>query len=231
MTRPLVSLVTPCCNGEAFLGRYFSCVLSQTYPRIEVVLVDDGSTDSTLAVAEAHRPALEARGYRLVCLRQEHAGQAAAVNRGLAAAAGEYIAWPDSDDLMRPDNVGRKARYLDEHPEAGFVCCQVALVDEGDPARVLAVRRVEDTGDPWLFDRLIRDKGAFCLDIAYLARLGALRRAGRPADRREPRRAESAASAAARVPVPVRLHRRAARLVRGPGGQPLEELLRRARAP
>ena len=171
---PLVSVVTPCYNAAGFLDRYVSCVLAQTYPALEVILVDDGSTDATPALAEGHRAAFEARGYRLVCLRQEHRGQAAAINRGLAAVTGAYVTWPDCDDLMAPDNIAKKVALLEERPELGFVCCQVATANEGDLGRVLSVQRVADTSDPWLFDRLIRDEGAFCLDIAYLARTSAL---------------------------------------------------------
>ncbi len=173
-SHPLVSVVTPCHNGEAFLDRYFACLTAQTYPAIEIILVDDGSDDRTPQVVRAHAKEVEARGYRLVYLRQEHRGQAAAINRGLARVSGDYVSWPDSDDLMRPDNVERKVRLLESRPDLGFACCQVNVVDERDLGRPRVVRRVRDTSDPWLFDRIIRDDGAFCLDIAYLARTEAL---------------------------------------------------------
>ncbi|HIZ45903.1 MAG TPA: glycosyltransferase family 2 protein [Candidatus Olsenella pullistercoris] len=172
--KPLVSLVTPCYNAEAFIDRHLANVLAQTYRPIELILVDDGSCDGTLDRAESWRSRLEASGARLVLLAQDHRGQAAAINRGLPAVTGMYVSWPDCDDLMRPDNLSRKVDYLESHPEAGFVCCSVANVAEGALDEVTSVTRVADTTDPWLFDRLIRDSGAYCLDIAYLARSSAL---------------------------------------------------------
>lgn len=171
---PLVSVVTPCYDGEAYLDRYFASLLGQTWPRVEVVFVDDGSRDRTLEVAGSYRAALEARGYSLRLLHQENAGQAAAINLGLPEVTGEFVTWPDADDLMRPDNLERKARYLQGHPEKGFVCCEVDEVAEGDLGRVLRTHRPADTSNPWIFDALIREQGIYCSDIAYMARSSAL---------------------------------------------------------
>lgn len=171
---PLVSIVTPCYNGEAYLDRYFENILAQTYSPLEVIMVDDGSMDRTPQVIEAHRERLARAGIALIHLHQEHAGQAAAINRALPAVTGTYVTWPDSDDIMRPNNIERKVAYLERHPQAGFVCCQVANVREDALEDVLSVTAVPDTSNPWLFDRLIRDRGAYCLDIAYLARTSAL---------------------------------------------------------
>lgn len=173
-TNPLVSIVTPCNNGEAYLDRYFENILSQTYSPLEVIVVDDGSTDRTPEVIEGYRERLFQAGIALIHLHQDHAGQAAAINRALPVVTGTYVTWPDSDDIMRSDNIERKVAYLERHPEVGFVCCQVANVREDALKTVLSVSFVPDTSNPWLFDRLIRDRGAYCLDIAYLARASAL---------------------------------------------------------
>lgn len=173
-TPGLVSVVTPCYNGESFLDRYFEGILAQTYRPIEVLLVDDGSTDATYSLALSYKEKLEEQGIRLACIHQENKGQAAAINRGLPEVTGEFITWPDSDDLMYPDNLEKKVSYLHAHPDAGFVCCQVNRVHEGNLNKVVSTDKVSDTSNPWIFDSLIRDKGVYCLDIAYLARTEAL---------------------------------------------------------
>lgn len=173
-TPGLVSVVTPCYNGESFLDRYFEGILAQTYRPIEVVLVDDGSTDATYSLALSYKEKLEEQGIRLACIHQENKGQAAAINRGLPEVTGEFITWPDSDDLMYPDNLEKKVSYLHANPDAGFVCCQVNRVHEENLNKVISVDTVSDTSNPWIFDSLIRDKGVYCLDIAYLARTEAL---------------------------------------------------------
>lgn len=174
LTPGLVSVVTPCYDGESFLDRYFEGILAQTYRPIEVVLVDDGSTDATYSLALSYKEKLEEQGIRFVCIHQENKGQAAAINRGLPEVTGEFITWPDSDDLMYPENLEKKVSYLHAHPDAGFVCCQVNRVHEGSLNKVVSVDKVSDPSNHWIFDALIRDKGVYCLDIAYLARTEAL---------------------------------------------------------
>lgn len=174
LTPGLVSVVTPCYNGVSFLDRYFEGILAQTYRPIEVVLVDDGSTDATYSLALSYKEKLEEQGIRLVCIHQENKGQAAAINHGLPEVTGEFITWPDSDDLMYPENLEKKVSYLHAHPDAGFVCCQVNRVHEGSLNKVVSVDKVSDPSNHWIFDALIRDKGVYCLDIAYLARTEAL---------------------------------------------------------
>lgn len=173
-TSGLVSVVTPCYNGESFLDRYFEGILAQTYRPIEVILVDDGSTDATYSLTLSYKEKLEAQGIRLVCIHQNNRGQAAAINRALPAVTGEFIMWPDSDDLMYPDNLKKKVDYLNTHPNTGFVCCWVNRVREGSLNRIISIDKVSDPSNPWIFDALIRDKGVYCLDIAYLARTEAL---------------------------------------------------------
>lgn len=121
METPLVSIITPCYNGEAYLDRYFQSILRQTYPCLELIFINDGSTDGTDAVVQKYRPQLEARGIALTYLVQENAGQAAALNRGLKRFSGEYLTWPDADDEMTPDCIEKKVAYLQAHPEMQMV--------------------------------------------------------------------------------------------------------------
>ncbi|MFN2471253.1 MAG: glycosyltransferase family 2 protein [Gaiellaceae bacterium] len=95
---PRVSVVMPAYDAGATVGAAVSFVLGQTYRDLELVVVDDGSTDATAAIVEAHEGPV-----RLV--RQENAGVAAARNRGVAEARGELIAFCDSDDVLFPEHV------------------------------------------------------------------------------------------------------------------------------
>lgn len=131
MDKPLVSIITPCYNGEAYLDRYFSSILNQTYPNLELIFVNDGSTDRTAEIAEGYRPQLEQRGIRYTYLYQENAGQAAALNRGLKLFTGEYLTWPDADDEMLPDCIEKKVAFLGENPgirmvRSDGICCDSA---------------------------------------------------------------------------------------------------------
>lgn len=110
MTSPLVSCIIPVYNGARFLGAALDSVFGQTWRPIEVIVVDDGSTDATPQVlAEYPHP--------LRVLRQENAGPARARNQGLALATGEFIAFQDADDLWVPDKLARQMACLLARPE------------------------------------------------------------------------------------------------------------------
>lgn len=99
-TKPLISVITPCYNSAAFVEESISCVMSQGYSEVEMILVDDGSTDDTLRLLEAARAQYPAR---ITVLRQDHRGPYPARNLGLTQARGEYIAFLDADDYWTTD--------------------------------------------------------------------------------------------------------------------------------
>jgi len=109
---PLVSVVIPCWNQAHYLGEAIESVLAQTHPRLELVVVDDGSEDNSCEVA-ARYP-----GVRRV--RQTNRGVAAARNRGLAESAGEYVVFLDADDRLLPQAIEVGVRWLAAEPEAAF---------------------------------------------------------------------------------------------------------------
>jgi glycosyltransferase involved in cell wall biosynthesis len=109
VTAPLVSVVVPVYNAEEFLGDALDSVFAQDYEPVEVVVVDDGSTDASGAIAEAYP------GVRYI--RQENQGPAAARNVGIAVARGEFVSFVDADDVVLPNKLTVQVGYLLEHPE------------------------------------------------------------------------------------------------------------------
>ena len=101
----LVSVITPCYNTGKYVGRLLDSILRQTYSRIEMFLVDDGSTDNTKTVVEGYIPLFAKRGYELTYIYQPNSGQSAAINNGLKLVTGEYLVWPDSDDFYASDDA------------------------------------------------------------------------------------------------------------------------------
>ncbi|MBO4571262.1 MAG: glycosyltransferase family 2 protein [Bacteroidales bacterium] len=126
----LVSIITPCYNGEKYLDRYFTSILEQTYPSVELIFVNDGSTDGTERIALEYGEKLKAKGYGFTYICQENAGQSAAINQGLRIFKGEYLNWTDSDDYLTPDSVEKRVRFLEENPEIGLVIGSMAIVDD-----------------------------------------------------------------------------------------------------
>lgn len=96
---PKVSIVVPVYNAVPFLSFCIDSILTQTIVDLEIILVDDGSTDDSPALCNKYA----AKDSRIVCIHQKNAGAAAARNAGLSAATGEFIAFVDSDDWIDPD--------------------------------------------------------------------------------------------------------------------------------
>lgn len=126
----LVSIITPCYNGEKYLDRYFNSLLKQGYPDVELIFVNDGSTDKTETVALEYGEKLKARGYGFTYIYQDNAGQSAAINKGLKLFKGEYLNWMDSDDYLMPDSIEKRVNYLKNNTQVGLVIGRTILVDD-----------------------------------------------------------------------------------------------------
>jgi glycosyltransferase involved in cell wall biosynthesis len=111
--RPLVSVIIPCYNQAHFLGEAIESVLAQTYPYLEVLVVDDGATDNTAAVV-ARYPGVR-------CFQQENQGLSAARNTGLRHSIGEHIVFLDADDRLMPCALEVGLACFRDHPECAFV--------------------------------------------------------------------------------------------------------------
>lgn len=139
-----VSLVTPVYNGETYLSPMLESILKQTYQHMEVILVDDGSTDSTIEVAESYQKKFQEKGYEYRIVKAKHKCAAAAINQGLPFVTGEYLIWPDSDDRLEPESVEKRVRFLELHPE--YECVR-SLSYYFDQITGEVTRADEKTGD------------------------------------------------------------------------------------
>ncbi len=123
---PLISVVIPAWNAAATLPATLDSVLGQDYPRLEVIVADDGSTDATGDIVRGY-------GDRVVHLPGEnHGGPSRPRNRGLARATGDLVALFDSDDLMAPGKLSAAARVLNDFPEADLLFTDFRVIDAED---------------------------------------------------------------------------------------------------
>jgi len=128
--RALVSVVVPVYNVEAYLDECLASVRAQTHERLEILLVDDGSTDGSPAIAARHA----AEDPRIRVVRQANAGLGSARNTGIRAATGDFLTFVDSDDLLRPDGV-RQMVASAQRSGSDLVACAAVRFDEDGRSR------------------------------------------------------------------------------------------------
>ena len=121
--QPLVSVIIPTYNRAQILRETLDSVLAQSYPAIEIVVVDDGSTDDTAAVVAQYAG-------RARHIRQRNQGVEMARNKGIRVSTGDYLTFLDDDDLMLPSKIERQVEVLNSRPEVGLVHCRYHYVDE-----------------------------------------------------------------------------------------------------
>ena len=150
MQEPLVTIVTPSYNQGCFIRATIESVLAQDYPRIEYLVIDDGSSDDSLAVAQGYAD-------RATVLTQANCGQAATLNRGWSLARGEILAYLSSDDLLHPQAVSHMVAALRQRPDVSVAYCDFWLID-ADGQR-MRESRTEDFSDERLRVQLVCQPG------------------------------------------------------------------------
>ena len=116
MQNPKVSVIIPVYNSSEYIRHCLDSLLSQTLEDIEILCVDDGSTDDSLSILEEY----SRKDERVRVLTQENAGAGAARNHGLREARGKYLSFLDSDDYFEPDMLEKARKYI-IHYKADFV--------------------------------------------------------------------------------------------------------------
>ncbi len=117
----LVSVIIPCYKQAHFLGEAIESVLKQSYPCVEIIVIDDGSPDETAQVA--------ARYAEVRCVRQPNMGLAAARNTGIRQSRGSYLVFLDADDRLLPDALATNLGYLRSRPECAYVAGVATDID------------------------------------------------------------------------------------------------------
>ena len=166
---PLVTLVSPVYNSMPYLQDFLDCLERQTWRPLEVILVDDGSTDTSAQCLKENKARLEAAGLSVQLLFCPHRGQAAAMNAALPMIRGTFFTWCDSDDLMTPDSVEKKARWLMEHPETGMVRSNGIVMDADQGIVLSESARGSDKCRKSIFEELFLDL-TYCYAGCYMVR-------------------------------------------------------------
>ena len=124
---PSISVITPSYNQGQFIRQTVESVLSQNYPRLQYIVVDALSTDTTLAVLTPYQQ-------QLTLIAERDNGQTDAINKGLRRATGDIVCWLNSDDYFLPDTLEKVGNFFAEHPDALWLTGDCRIVNEtGQP--------------------------------------------------------------------------------------------------
>src|SRR5688572_12269294 len=136
-SRPLVSIITPSFNQARYLEATMQSVLSQEYPHIEYILIDGASTDASVEIIKKYESRL------VYWVSEKDSGQAEAINKGLARAKGDIIAWLNSDDYYLLNTISRVMQVFEENPDIIMVYGDMLAVDEqGQTINVLKYKQL-----------------------------------------------------------------------------------------
>ena len=130
MNEELVSVIMPAYNAEKYIGMAIGSVMKQTYKNVELIIVDDASTDSTLEIMRQYASVWHDR--IRISVRQQNGGTAAALNDAIELAEGSYICWLSADDLYCEDMVESEVEYLKQNTNYDAVFSRCAYIDENN---------------------------------------------------------------------------------------------------
>lgn len=161
MSHPKVSVVIPAYNAIAHLPETLDSVQQQSFQNFELLIVDDGSTDGTSEWVASLSDS------RIRLITQTNSGCAAARNRGIQAAEGDYIAFLDADDIWEPGKLEKQVRILDNQPFVGLVYTWISHIDgQGQPIEQLGMPTVEG----YVWELIVEENPIMCGSVPMVRR-------------------------------------------------------------
>ena len=170
MIKGIVSIISPCYNGEQYVSRFLESILLQTYKDIELIIIIDGSTDKTEEIILSYKSKFENVGIKFKYIYQENKGQAEAINQGLKIFEGEFLTWPDSDDTLHPDSIKKKVEFLNNNLKYGFVRTTANIIDSETGKIIGALEPKKKLIKDNLFEDFIFEKDVWFAPGCYMVR-------------------------------------------------------------
>ncbi len=168
MKKDLVTIITPCYNGEKYLKRYFDSIVNQTYKNIELIFINDGSKDKTESIIKEYEGKIKQKGYEFKYIYQENAGQAEAVNKALPNISGEFLYWMDSDDYLEPDSIEKLVNFLQKNENYNIVRGKVRIVKDGKEIKIGKPKKNESE---YIFENYIFGINTYCYPGIFMIRM------------------------------------------------------------
>lgn len=168
MEKELVTIITPCYNGEQFLNKYFMSIINQTYKHIELIVVNDGSTDKTEEVLVQYEKEMKENRIIYKHFKQENLGQASAINKALPNVNGEFLYWMDCDDCLEYNGIEKLVDFLKKHQDYNIVRGKVRILKDNKTVRIGKPKKSESE---YIFENYMFAKNAYCFPGTFMVRM------------------------------------------------------------
>lgn len=164
MKQELISVVVPCYNAANTLQKYLESIINQTYKNIEVIAVDDGSTDNTAKILNDYVSVFAEKKMSLKYIYEENAGLGAAINTGLKYVTGDYLCWSDPDDFYFSTSMEKRLKAFYDHPDCAVVSSDAYVFQSDDLERPVKreAERFINRYKPNQFELLLKEESHFC---------------------------------------------------------------------
>lgn len=163
MQKDLVSIVTCCYNGEKYVKRFLDSILNQTYNKVQLIFVNDGSTDNTEKVVLGYEAKFKKKNIDFIYVSQENMGLAGAINTGLKYITGEFLIWGDSDDYYELDAFESMVKVLTKNEDISYVRGGVYVRNESDLSLIEVREPIDKKKENLFYDYIDKTKNAYCL--------------------------------------------------------------------
>lgn len=170
MIKNLVSVIIPSYNSGKYINSAIDSVLNQTYKEIELIIIDDGSTDKTKEILVPY-----INSNKIKYFRQKNKGLAGARNEGIKASKGEYISFLDADDLFLSTKIEEQVKFLKEHPKCDICYCDLWHFNQDSPSVMMKLDNTYYSGND-VFKNLLRRN--FINPLTVVIRKSAINRFG-----------------------------------------------------
>lgn len=168
----LVSIVSPCYNGENYIERYLKSILKQTYRPLELILINDGSKDRTDEILSTYYQEITESEIIFHYIKKENEGVGAAINDGLKYVTGDFLIWPDTDDFLMPQSIEKRVNFLEQHPEYGFVYSDGYIYHEDNLNNPIQKVKAQIPKDGYLFENIVSGNVVYT-PCGYMLRMSA----------------------------------------------------------
>lgn len=170
MKDDLISILIPCFNAEQFLVDCLEALINQSYQNIEVIIVNDGSTDNSENIIDSYVTKFKDKRKKLIKLNQKNQGQAVAINNALKIANGDYLMWQDADDFYEKDAVKMLHDYLLKNEKFDFVRGNVAYRSEKNIKKIISIGKSKFPKKTNIFDLYLFEKDSYCFPGIFMVR-------------------------------------------------------------